>query len=263
MTSTITGTSFSDTLPGESGIDIIFGLEGSDLINASTGNDTIYGNQGNDEVIGGSDDDVIYGGKGDDFLDGDDITFSSIDFLLDLDSPSGNDLIFGNLGADLILGGQLSDTLFGGQENDSIVGGTGNDLVSGDLGNDQLIGVDLDLLSLSPNPSNFTTSFSFEKDTLIGGAGADEFYLADTSNTYYNESGNNDYALIVDFNLVEGDLIVVKSSGDYFLDDTSLPGLGPGAGIFLNQSFGSRELVGFVQGVDATTLTGLGKFVQI
>ncbi|MEL7039703.1 MAG: calcium-binding protein [Cyanobacteria bacterium J06592_8] len=262
MTS-ITGTSLPDTLLGESGIDIIFGLEGSDLIRGSTGNDSIYGNQGNDEVFGGSDDDVIYGGKGDDFLDGDSIPTTSIDFLLDLDTPSGNDLILGNLGADIIFGGELSDTLFGGQGNDSIIGGTGGDLVSGDLGDDLLVGVDLDLLSLSPNPFSSITFSSFEKDTLIGGAGADEFFLGDTSNIYYNESGDDDYALIVDFNLSEGDLIIVTSSGDYFLDNISLPGLGSGAGIFLNPSFGSRELIGFVQGIDASSLTGFGKFVQV
>ncbi|NJO72095.1 MAG: hypothetical protein HC825_11325, partial [Oscillatoriales cyanobacterium RM1_1_9] len=40
---------------------------------------------------------------------------------------------------------------------------------------------------------------------------------------YYDESGHNDYALIVDFNLAQGDLIVIKASGDYFVDDITLP----------------------------------------
>ncbi|WP_413163753.1 calcium-binding protein [Capilliphycus salinus ALCB114379] len=268
MTSTTTATILSDTLSGTSESDIIFGLEGNDLITAGDGNDTINGNQGDDDIRGGSANDVIYGGQGDDLLDGD------IDNIIDdlfpsfAELESGNDLIFGNLGADFLFGNRLSDTLFGGQGNDFLVGGQGNDLISGDLENDTLVGFEIESTT-SPiiSPPSFNL-FGNEKDTLIGGAGADEFVLADTTETYYDQGGNDDYALIVDFNLAQGDLIVIRNADEYFLDDITLPGLGPGAGIFRETtSFGfgnsSGELVGFVQGGNANSLTGFGKFVAV
>lgn len=64
----------------------------------------------------------------------------------------------------------------------------GNDHLIGGLGNDTLNGTDTIAVGY------------FEKDTLIGGIGADTFILGDGVQAYYQGMGDQDYALIKDFN---------------------------------------------------------------
>lgn len=59
-------------------------------------------------------------------------------------------------------------------------------------------------------------------DTLHGGAGADEFIVS---------SGTNDFALIADFNLSEGDRLVLQSGFKYELESFT-----SGTGTYISQN---------------------------
>jgi len=88
-------------------------------------------------------------------------------------------VVWGNLGNDTQDGGDGNDQVRGGQGDDSITGGAGNDFVSGDRGN----------------------------DTVAGGAGADLFH------------GSQDAGIdrVIDFNLAEGDRVMLDSGTTYAL----------------------------------------------
>lgn len=98
------------------------------------------------------------------------------DQLIGTDKP---DLLFGDGGHDTLDGGIGNDTLRGGQGDDVLIGGDGDDFLVGDFGN----------------------------DTLIGGNGADSFFLRPGTLT---EFGSGD--IITDFNLIDGDQIVVTGN---------------------------------------------------
>lgn len=157
---TIFGTDADETLVGTNEDDTIFGR---------LGNDTIWGNLGNDSLFGETGDDSISGGDG----------------------------------TDNLLGGDGNDLLGGWNGDDTLIGGAGNDGLYGDAGNDTLIGQG-DIYGLNGGGI----------DGLNGGAGADTFDLTlgiassqVNGNTTtvglgssYKFAGNNDYALITDFN---------------------------------------------------------------
>lgn len=237
----ILGTPGNDELSDEILVaenDSIFGLEGNDTIMSWAGNDSIFGNQGNDNLSSWLGDDVVFGGKGDDTITG--------------SLETGNHQFFGNLDADWLSGGGGNDSLFGGQANDVIFGGEGNDLVSGDKGDDTISGDQgNDFVSggegndLLQGAEFFNFGFG-EIDTLVGGAGLDTFILDDPD--FYVGSGNNDFALIADYNPTE-DTISVSSLEDIVISDIDL-GFGVGAGIF-NQS---NDLIAFLQGISADEL---------
>ncbi len=90
---------------------------------------------------------------------------------------AGNDYLAGNQGADTLDGGLGNDTLVGGKGADLLVGGAGADLLSGDRGD----------------------------DTLTGGAGADTF-------SFSTPVGHD---LITDFNLLEGDRVMIAKGNPY------------------------------------------------
>ncbi|WP_413160407.1 calcium-binding protein [Capilliphycus salinus ALCB114379] len=227
----LTGDSFNNTIFGLAGNDNLSGFAGDDTINGNQQSDTLYGDDGNDVIFGGQDDDYIYGG---------------FDFI------GGNDLLFGNLGNDFMYGQEGNDSVFGGQGDDIISGDSGNDLVSGDLGNDALFGIDI--LALNPG--------SGEIDTLTGGPGSDSFFIGDSVTNYYTGAGNGDYALITDFNQQELDVIVVHTNDSYSLENLTLPDAGTGTGIFQTTA-GQKELIGFVEGIDASVLNFSLDFVRL
>ncbi|MEM6451590.1 MAG: lectin-like protein [Cyanobacteria bacterium P01_D01_bin.105] len=76
---------------------------------------------------------------------------------------------------------------------DNLVGGVGNNLLVGGLGNDILEGSDAVAVG------------NAEKNTMLGGAGADIFVLGNAAQAYYQSQGDQDYALIKDFSSAEGD----------------------------------------------------------
>ncbi len=121
-----------------------------------------------------------------------------------------------------------------------VSGGAGNDLVSGDKGLDLLVGIDIE---------NTTNPGLGEIDTLVGGEGFDGFVLGAISQSYYIGSGNSDFALISDLNLVE-DIIVVSATDNVTISDIDLDELGSGAGIFSQNG----DLIGLVQGVASSQL---------
>ncbi|MEB3279721.1 MAG: calcium-binding protein [Lyngbya sp.] len=243
MTSTL-GTFLADNLTGDSLSNTIFGLAGNDNLSGFTGDDTMNGNQGMDTLSGDGGNDVLFGGQDDDSI------YGGFDFLDSI--GGGNDLLFGNLGNDFLLGEQGNDSVFGGQGDDNISGGLGNDLVSGDVGNDGVFGVDI--LALNPG--------SGEVDTLTGGVGSDFFFIGDDLINYYTGAGNDDYALITDFNQLEFDAIIVHINDTYSLNNLTLPNAVTGTGIFLTTG-GQNELIGFVQGIDASSLNFSLDFVRI
>ncbi|MBG1265662.1 DVUA0089 family protein [Nostoc sp. WHI] len=171
----------ADRIFGDAGDDFINGNAGNDNLNGGDGADIISGDAGNDRVFGGSGNDDVSGGVGNDQLNGD----AGDDFV---EGGTGNDIVFGGTGFG-------NDTLTGGDGIDTLIGGAGNDSLSGGNGSDRLIGVE-----------PFVPGFGFgagELDTLTGGAGSDTFVLGTSTEVFYDDLGNSDFALITDFNINE------------------------------------------------------------
>ncbi|TRU34895.1 MAG: calcium-binding protein [Microcystis aeruginosa Ma_MB_F_20061100_S20] len=156
----------------------IVGSNFNDTLTGANAADTIFGGGGNDILNGSAGTDTLHGDDGDDTLNG-----GSGDDSLDGDA--GNDSLDGGSLNDTLFGRTGDDTLFGNSEDDSLLGGSGNDSLDGDTENDTLIGGD-------------------GNDTLTGGGGADQFV--------YNNS-NEGVDSITDFNITEGDAIVLSSGG--------------------------------------------------
>ncbi|MCA2553219.1 MAG: calcium-binding protein [Microcystis sp. M04BS1] len=102
-----------------------------------------------------------------------------------LRGANGNDSITGSDQSDTLLGFDGNDSLNGGVDNDSLDGGLGNDTLSGGTDNDTLIG-------------------GLGNDSLTGGTGSDRF-------TY--NAANEGTDTITDFNVAQGDAIVVSNAG--------------------------------------------------
>jgi Ca2+-binding RTX toxin-like protein len=239
---TMYGGQNNDSLYGYGGDDVVIGNLGNDRLCGVAGNNVVYGNQGNDTLTcgpgnntlyGGQDNDLIYGNRGQNALIGN----------LGNDSVmggAGTETLYGNQGVDVLYGDAGVDSIYGGKENDVVVGGADNDYVTGDLGDDVITGTELD----TTNPG------MGEIDTLQGGAGADTFVLASNTTVYYNDgnaqtAGVTDYALILDFQAGEDNIVLGGGATDYTLAATS-GSLPVGTGIYL-QTAGQNELIAIVQ----------------
>jgi Ca2+-binding RTX toxin-like protein len=193
----IHGNNSNNTLNGTNSDDVISGYNGNDIVYANGGNDLVYGggnddklwgedgadelrgDDGNDELRGGNQDDRLWGGNQDDKLWGEE----------------GNDQLVGDAGNDELSGGNGDDRIWGSSGDDRLWGESGSDQLTGDDGND------------------FLNGYGFgdnERDTLIGGTGADRFILGDANSIFYARNGNSDAAVIADFNRGEGDVISLK-----------------------------------------------------
>lgn len=143
------GGSGDDILLGGDGDDTLFGGPGDDQMVGGAGDDSLGGGEGDDVLIGGTGSDTLNGGEGDDVLDGRDV-YSPAD-MADLDAALGRlyALQDGSLPAGLLerIGGDLA--VRGEPGSDQLNGGQGNDWLIGDSG-----------------------------DTLHGGDGIDQFYIA-------------------------------------------------------------------------------------
>jgi len=212
----ISGDNSNNTLNGTNSDDVIYGYNGNDYVYANGGNDLVYGGGNDDRLWGGTGNDKIWGEDGADELRGDDGNDELRGGNQDDKLWGGNqdDKLWGEEGNDQLVGDAGNDELTGGNGDDKIWGSAGNDLLWGERGNDQLTGDDgSDIL----NGYGFTDN---ERDTLIGGTGADRFVLGDANSVFYTKNGNSDYAVIADFNRGEGDVIALKklafnnSSGD-------------------------------------------------
>ena len=191
-------------MPGTTGADIIVGNElgnviaagdsddrasggiGSDTITGDAGNDTLQGNIGSDNVSGGVGNDVVLGGQDGDVLQGN----------------TDADYVSGDKGNDTVLGGQGNDTVYGGESNDYVSGDLGADIVRGGQGNDMLLG----------GAGNDFVSGDRGNDTLSGGVGADIFH----------GFGAGEGDLVIDFNLAEGDRVMLDTGTVYTLAQVGL-----------------------------------------
>ncbi|NEQ11422.1 MULTISPECIES: calcium-binding protein [unclassified Moorena] len=165
-----------------------------------------------------------------------------------LTSTSGNNSFSGGEGDDILVGGTGNDTLDGGEGNDIIAGLSGDDSISGGLGDDTLTGGGISL-SQDGNSTTIKVIDTSGIDTLSGGEGADRLVLGGKSQFFpestviqYDEAGNDDYALITDFDTGEDVIQLGGSKSDYRLDSSPI-GLPSGTGIFLG-----NELIAIVQG---------------
>lgn len=236
------GRAGNDTLSGLDGNDSLFGEAGNDIINGDDGNDRLFGGDGNDSINGGNGINVIFGGNGDDSLSsGFDIT-------------GGNSSIFGGNGNNSLTGGYYDDRLYGENGNDTLFGFYGDDTLNGGAGNDTLEG-----------------SFIFagnESDRLTGGTGEDTFILGGTSfgavSPFYSSNGNEDYALIIDFNQSEDVIRLQEFSGDLssnsFVTVEYRLGASPetlpsGTAIYADNLGANPELIAILQGVEPNSLS--------
>jgi Ca2+-binding RTX toxin-like protein len=101
-----------------------------------------------------------------------------------------------------VIGSKGKDTIIGADANSKLIGGGGNDTITGGSQNDRITG------------SDKTARGVGEVDTLTGGGGRDKFILGDKNGAYYVGKGNNDYALITDFDLFK-DSISIGSFKNY------------------------------------------------
>ena len=201
--------------------------------NRSFNRSQISGERSNDILVSRAISATFNGGKGSDIL-------TSI--------SGGNNSFSGGEDDDILLGGIGNDTLDGGEGNDIIAGLSGDDSISGGLGDDTLTGGGI-FLSKDGNFTTIKVSDTSGIDTLSGGEGADRFvlggesqFVGETTVIQYDEAGNDDYALITDFDTSEDVIQLGGSKSDYRLGSSPI-GLPSGTGIFLG-----NELTAIVQG---------------
>ncbi|MBE9091929.1 hypothetical protein IQ232_20050, partial [Microcystis aeruginosa LEGE 11464] len=145
-----------------------------------------------------------------------------------------------------ITGTQFNDTLQGANLDDILIGGAGNDTLTGGAGNDSITGVN----------SQSTTPGKGEIDNITGGTGRDTFILGDVNWIGYDDgnttsAGNNDYALITDFNPTDDIIQIRGSSSDYLLTVS-----GSNTNLYINKP-GTEpdELIAVINNQTALSLT--------
>jgi len=92
----------------------------------------------------------------------------------------------------------------------TIWGTNGNDVLTGSFGNDTISGIAKSSINIGKG----------QIDTLTGLAGADIFVLADGRGVFYNDNnarsqGTNDYGIIKDFSIGDGDKLQLKAGLQY------------------------------------------------
>jgi hypothetical protein len=92
----------------------------------------------------------------------------------------------------------------------TIWGTNRNDVLTGSIGNDTISGIAKSSINIGKG----------QIDTLTGLAGADIFVLADGRGVFYNDNnaksqGTNDYAIIKDFSIGDGDKLQLKAGLQY------------------------------------------------
>ncbi|MGK7938019.1 MAG: calcium-binding protein [Xenococcaceae cyanobacterium] len=165
--------------------------------------------------------------------------------------PGQDNPFFSGAGDDILVGSQNNNTLNGGEGNDIVAGLGGNDYLLGGGGNDTVTGGGISFM----NDSLFITVDSSGIDTLTGGSGADLFVIggqslneAETAIIHYDEAGNNDYALITDFNKLEDTINLGGAKSNYHLG-SSPNNLPTGTALYLGS-----ELIAIIQGSSQLSL---------
>ena len=262
----IQGTESNDSLYNPSTDDTVYLGGGDDRFTFGYGNDTVSGGTGNDTigtsadsesggtVFGESGDDAIvafygkehalYGGEGDDFIR----------------SGGYSDSLFGGNGDDDLSGYAGNDRLYGEEGDDLLVGSTGSDVLVGGNGNDTIAG------QLYKDNSHRIEDITNNIDTLYGGGGADIFILGESfvpsrfysnlndgkTGSFYSLNGNNDYAVIEDFQVGEDKIQLRGTLNNYTIGASATD-------LFIYQrdenNTGSGELIARVDGVAGQNIT--------
>ena len=227
------------------GNDHLFGGNGNDIIDAGYGTDEVNGGEGNDVIFGGGGHDYLYGGNGDDIIigdfnniigsggssdpilittenskyTGDDVIYGGEgndriygDVLQELESFSGNDVLYGEGGDDYINGGYGNDYIDGGIGNDRLIGSGGDDVIYGGDGNDIIYGD-------SEEPVNSDNAKTSGNDVIFGGDGNDFISGGSGNDNLQGDDGNDQlYGGLGDDNLYGGagnDLLNGGKGNDY------------------------------------------------
>ena len=262
----------NDRLQGDDGNDWLYGKDGSDRLYGGNGNDRLYGENGNDWLYGGNGNDWLRGGNGNDQFyggDGDDVLYGE-DGADTLRGDDGNDRLYGGGGDDVLSGGRGRNTLNGGSGNDWVGGGGENDIIYGETGDDRLVGLGGNDILYGGVGSDYLigTGFDYrgrgEIDKLYSQSWEDTdiFVLGERNNSgtrrvFYTSQGNDDYAVIEDFDVhnFQGDVAdriqlatYGGGSAHYSLRNTYVDGIS-GAGVYF-----FNELIGIVKGVNTSQL---------
>ncbi len=172
--------------------DSLKGWNNNDTLEGGAGHDRIYGYDGNDTLDGGTGNDRIYGHDDNDTLDG----------------GNGKDSLYGGNDKDYLYGEDGNDRLYGHNGNDRLYGQNGSDYLDGGAGNDILIGG--------------AYRGSEEIDTLTGDTGADRFVFGDRYSVFYDSHGNNDYAIVTDFQSGLDTIELHRPSGNYTFQNNEI-----------------------------------------
>lgn len=168
-------------------------------------------------------------------------------------SPDSDNSLTAGTGNDVIGGSEGNDTLSGQEGNDIVAGLGGSDDLRGGKGNDTLTGGGVSFME----DRLYVTVDDTGIDTLTGGKGDDLFVIGGKSSAtsgevvvHYDEAGNDDYALITDFNSTQDEIKLGGSIDDYRLGSSprDLP-----EGTALYQE---NELIAIIQGSDDLSLNG-------
>jgi Ca2+-binding RTX toxin-like protein len=257
--------STTDTVNGTFEDDLIEGTDEGDFINGGAGNDTLNSGIGEDVTNGGDGDDLITGSN---FLNGDagNDTIEAVDGNNFVNGGEGHDLISvgfgenfvnGDGGNDTIFGGDFIDLISGGDGDDVISAGGGTDIVFGELGNDTLeAGAGTDELDGGEGDDVLIGAFVPELtegvniDELTGGVGSDTFILGDENGKFYAAAGDQDFAVIADFDFTQ-DVIQLNGTASQFtlapVEQSGVSGLGILAGE-------NQDLVAIIQAPDSGSI---------
>lgn len=221
---------------------IINGTPGNDILNGTAADDTIVGSAGNDTLDGaGGKNTVDYGtlgqaitigvaGKVNKGTAGNDtlnnfqtiIGATNLANTVDGTGAKGSANLDVNLATNTLqvrglpigelpftinnfvnaTGTQNNDNIIGSNTGGQLIGGGGTDTIRGGNGNDTI------------NGTNGTIKGVGEVDTLTGSGGRDRFVLGDNNGAHYVGQGNNDYAMITDFNLFRDSLALGSARGN-------------------------------------------------
>ena len=208
-----------ENLVGGDGDDSLTGDTANNQLDGGTGNDTLLGDAGNDTLIGGAGNDSLVGGAGTDTA-----TFGSGNNTVNLTLTTGQNTGEGTdvlSGIENLVGGDGNDSLIGDGGNNQLDGGTGNDTLNGAIGIDTLIGgAGIDILVgqqgndfLDGGTGDDSLNGGSGNDTLIGGAGNDTLAGSNGTDRFVFNNPTEGLDTITDFNVSEGDAIVVSSAG--------------------------------------------------
>ncbi len=259
----LVGAHLGDTLDGGTGDDFLFGGAGDDLLLGGHGHDWLDGGSGFDILSGGTGDDLYFlEGLSDSYppdelvekpcegLDTiylarwqgsfwlpenvENLQVASVgDAAITLVGNASSNSLNGDTGRTEIVGGKGNDTLKGDSihidwgGNDTLVGGAGSDSLIGAAGSDYLVGSSGSDTLQGSNP-DFSPA-SPEQDILTGGKGRDTFDLTSGGVFAYQMAGEEDYAVIVDFEPGRERLVVGNSP---FTVETSVFPKMPGTAIY-------------------------------